>query len=167
MLLEVREYLLFHPTDLRAAVRGGSDLIVRTMGQPRRSPEHEGWDAPLPEHSSGANTELWFTGATGRAALPVAETRLRVSCLRPGAGGMTFPCVAFDDWESYIWLFERAGAAVTRTPILPVDGRIVMQVGADGTLVAKTYEGILWIDPNRRMGVRFPYPRRPEHLFTA
>jgi hypothetical protein len=41
----------------------------------------------------------------------------------------------------------------------------VIQVGRDGTLLAKTYEDLKWVDPSRRLGVRFPYPRRPDHLY--
>jgi hypothetical protein len=149
----------------RATVRGGSDLIVRRVGQPPDSPEHEGLDAPMPEHNPGWKTELWFSDDAGRAPLPAAKSRLRVTCEPPPPGQTTFPCVADDSWESYIWLFRRSGSTVTQVPVLTIDGRIVIQVGRDGTLLAKTYEDLKWVDPSRRLGVRFPYPRRPDHLY--
>ena len=149
----------------RATVRGGSDLIVRRVGQPPDSPEHEGLDAPMPEHNPGWKTELWFSDDAGRALLPAAKSRLRVTCEPPPPGQTTFPCVADDSWESYIWLFRRSGSTVTQVPVLTIDGRIVIQVGRDGTLLAKTYEDLKWVDPRRRLGVRFPYPRRPDHLY--
>jgi len=151
----------------RATVRGASDLIVRSVGRPPRSPEHEGWDEPMPEHNPDWNTELWFTDDTGRAVLPVAKSRLGLTCERPPHGQAASLCVAHDKWESYVWLFGRSGSTVTQSPVLTVDGRIVIKVGPDGTFLAKTYRDVEWVDPNRHLGVRFPYPRRPDHLYTG
>ena len=151
----------------RATVRGGSDLIVRSVGRPPGSPEHEGLDAPMPEHNPDWNTELWFSDDAGRAVLPAAKSRLRVTCEPPPPGRATFLCVADDTWESSVWLFARSGGTVTQTPVLTADGRIVIHVRPAGTFSAKTYRDIQWVDPSRHIGVRFPYPRRPDHLFTG
>jgi hypothetical protein len=151
----------------RSSVRGRSDLIVRSVGPFPRPGEHAGLDVPMPEHNPGWNTELWFTDDAGRPVLPAAKSRLRVSCTPPHRGLTAFVCVADDTWESYVWLFARSGSTVTKSPALTVEGRIVVKVGPDGTFVTKTYEDLQWIDPSRRLGVRFPYPRRPDYLFTG
>jgi hypothetical protein len=152
---------------LRAKVPGRSDLIVRSLGRPRPSPELEGWDVPLPVASSGWNAELWFSDVSRGASLLAAKTRLRVRCERPATGRSTFPCTATDDWESYVWVLDPSMAASAPTHVLTVEGRIVLKVGPDGTLLAKTYNDMQWIDFDRHVAVRIPYPRRPDHLFTG
>ena len=154
-------------TRIRSAVAGGFDLVIRTVGQRPRPPEHERWDASMPVRGRESRTELWVADAGATAARMVAVTKLRLNCEPSLAALPTFICIANDDWESYVWRFGRAGEVLSSEPIVVLDGRISMRVGYDGTLAAKTYQGLVWIDPNRRLGIRFPYSRRPAHLFTG
>jgi len=72
-------------------------------------------------------------------------------------------CLAYDRWASYVWAIEHEQL----TPILTIRGRAVLTAGVDGAFVASTMQEFLWVDPDRRVGVRFPRSDRPSHLFDG